>query len=282
MSPDHTSAGAILAAALGLGLLAALGGSAGARAGGTLLAAHRGGAQLWPENSLPAFRNAIALGADFLEFDVHLSKDGEVVVIHDPTLERITTGAGTVRERTLVDLKALRLKDRDGKVTDEAIPTLEELVGLAAPSPLRLLLEIKVDAKRQRYLGIEEKVLRILDSHGMSGRTIVMAFQEETIRRIRALRPDVTVGGLYWPKGLAETRSTVKGEIDGLRKLGARFIGLHQELVTPDVVKQAQQAGLLLGVWTVNDVEAMKRFIELGVGILITDRPDAAKELLGR
>jgi glycerophosphoryl diester phosphodiesterase len=272
----------ILLLALSLGLLAVVGGPALAHAGGTLLAAHRGGAKLWPENSLLAFKNAIALGADFLEFDVHLSKDGQVVVIHDPTLERTTTGVGAVSDRTLADLRTLRLKDRDGKVTEELVPTLNDVAQLAAPTPLRLLLEIKVDAKRARYPGIEEKALAILDSHGMASRTIVMAFEEGTVRRMRELRSDVTVGGLFWPKGLAETRSTVEREIDGLRKLGARFIGLHQELVTAEVVKQAQKAGLLLGVWTVNDAPAMKRFIQLGVGILITDRPDVAKELLGR
>ena len=276
------SAGAIVVTALGLGLLAALGGSTGARAVGTLLAAHRGGAQIWPENSLLAFRNAIALGADFLEFDVHLSKDGEVVVIHDPALERTTTGAGAVSDRTLAELRTLRLKGRDGKGTEEAIPTLDEVVGLAAPTPVRLLLEIKVDARGGRYPGIEEKALAILDRHGMAGRTLVMAFQEETVRRIRTLRPEVWVGGLYEKRDLAEMRSTVEREIERLRDAGARFIGLHQGLVSSDVVEQAEQAGLLLGVWTVNDAGAMKRFIELGVGILITDRPDVARELLGR
>src|SRR3990170_4855087 len=276
------SAGAIVVTALGLGLLAALGGFTGARAVGTLLAAHRGGAQIWPENSLLAFRNAIALGADFLEFDVHLSKDGEGVVIHDPTLERTTTGTGAVSDRTLAELRTLRLKGRDGKTTEELVPTLDDVAQLAAPTPVRLLLEIKVDARGGRYPGIEEKGLAILDSHGMAARTILMAFQEETVRRIRTLRPEVSVGGLCEKRDLAEMGSTVEREIDGLRKLGARFIGLHQELVTADVVRQAQQAGLLLGVWTVNDAPAMKRFIEMGVGILITDRPDAAKEMLGR
>jgi glycerophosphoryl diester phosphodiesterase len=276
------SAGAIVVAGLGLGLLAVLAGPVTAQAGGTLLAAHRGGARLRPENSLLAFRNAVALGADFLEFDVHLSKDGEVVVIHDPTLERTTTGAGAVSDRTLAELRTLRLKDRDGKVTEEGVPTLDDVVRLAAPTPLRLLLEIKADAKHQRYPRIEEKVIGVLDSHGMASRTIIMAFEPETVRRIRTLRPDVAVGGLFWPKGLAETRSTVEAEIEGLRKLGARFVGLHQELVTAEVVRQVEKAGLLLGVWTVNEASAMKRFIEMGVGILITDRPDVAKELLGR
>ncbi|MEK6665213.1 MAG: glycerophosphodiester phosphodiesterase family protein [candidate division NC10 bacterium] len=276
------SPGTILAAALGLGLLAVVARPAAAHAAGSLLAAHRGGAQLWPENSLLAFRSAIALGVDFLEFDVHLSRDGQVVVIHDPTLERTTTGTGAVSDRTLAELRTLRLKGRDGKVTEELVPTLDDVAQLAAPTPLRLLLEIKVDARGGRYPGIEEKALAILDRHGMASRTIVMAFEEETVRRIRKLRPDVTVGGLFWPKGLAEARSTVEREIDGLQKLGARFIGLHQELVTTEVVTQAAKAGLLLGVWTVNDPGAMKRFIEMGVGILITDRPDVARELLRR
>src|SRR6266508_5664464 len=75
----------------------------------SLFAAHRGGSLLWPENSLLAFRHAAALGADYLELDVHLSKDAQVVVIHDPTLDRTTTGTGPVRERALAELKALRL-----------------------------------------------------------------------------------------------------------------------------------------------------------------------------
>ncbi|MBI4588875.1 MAG: hypothetical protein HY725_08535 [Candidatus Rokubacteria bacterium] len=276
------SVGGIVVCALSLGLLAVLGAPAAAQSGGTLLAAHRGGALVWPENSLPAFRNAIALGVDFLEFDVHLSKDVEAVVIHDPVLERTTTGTGAVRERTLAELRAWRLKEKDGTVSEEPVPTLDEVAGLAAPTPLRFLLEIKVDAQGARYPGIEEKVLAILDRHGMASRVIVMAFQEETVHRVRTLRPEVMVGGLYSTRTLEKMRSTVKWEIEALRKLGARFVGLHQELVTAGVVEHAAKAGLLLGVWTVNTAEAMKRFIELGVGVLITDRPDLAKELLHR
>lgn len=257
-------------------------GDIGARAVGTLLAAHRGGAQLWPENSLLAFRNAIALGADFLELDVHLTKDGEVVVIHDPVLGRTTTGAGAVRDLTLAELRALRLRDTDGGITGEVIPALDEVMTLAAPTPLRLLLEIKVDARGARYPGIEEKVFAILDRHGMAGRAIVMAFEEETVRRVRALRPEVQAGALYSPRTLEQMRSRVKWEIESQRKLGTRFVGLHQDLVTPEVVRRAARAGLLLGVWTVNEAGAMKRFLELGVGVLITDRPDVARGLLGR
>jgi len=248
-------------------------------ASGPLLAAHRGGALLWPENSLLAFRNAIALGTDFLELDVHLSKDGEVVVIHDPALDRTTTGVGAVRDWTLAELRALRLRDRSGEVTDEAISTLEEVIGLAAPTDLRLLLEIKVDARRERYPGIEERVLSILERHRMAFRTIVVAFEEETVHRVCRLRPEVMGGALLSPRTLKRRRSTVERELETVRKLGARFVGLHQRLVTPRIVEQVRQAGLVLGVWTVNEAAAMRRFVELGVDILITDRPDLAKEL---
>jgi glycerophosphoryl diester phosphodiesterase len=269
-------------AAVAVAILAVLGSLAEAEPGRPLLAAHRGGALLWPENSLLAFRNAIALGADFLELDVHLSKDGEAVVIHDPTLERTTTGTGAARDQTLAELRTLRLKDKDGSVTDEPIPTLSEVLALAAPMSVQLLVEIKVDARRQRYPGIEEKVLASLDRHQLASRAIVMAFEEETVRRIRQLRPELRAGGLYSPRSLERARSTVKWEIDALRKLGAHFAGLHQDLVTPEVVEQARKVGLLLGVWTVNDLAALERLLALGVAILITDRPDLANGVLKR
>lgn len=246
----------------------------------TLLAAHRGGALLWPENSLLAFRNAIALGVDFLELDVHLSKDGEVLVIHDPLLDRTTTGTGAVSDRTLAELQTLRLRDRGGKVTDEAIPTLEEVVWLAAPTAVRLLLEIKADAKRERYPAIEERVLAILDRHQMTFRTIMIAFEEETVRRVRQLRQDVMVGQLCSPRTLRQKRWTVEWGLESFRRAGVRLVGLQQALVTSQVVEHAREAGLALAVWTVNEEAAMRRFAELGVDILVTDRPDLAKALL--
>jgi glycerophosphoryl diester phosphodiesterase len=250
--------------------------------GASLVAAHRGGALLWPENSLLAFRNAVALGADYLELDVHLARDGEVVVIHDPTLDRTTTGTGPVRERTLAELRGLRLKDRDGGVTQEPIPTLDEVAAVAARGQRQMLLEIKVDDRRQRYPGIEERVLAILDRHGMAGSTTLMAFEAETWRRVRQLRPAARAGALYSPRMLERMRSTVERELDELRAAGVAFVGLHQALVDRDTVALARKASVTLGVWTVNEADAIRRFAEQGVGIVITDRPDLAKEIVGR
>lgn len=271
----------LLALGWTLGVFVVVAGSAGAQdRPATLLAAHRGGSLLWPENSVLAFRNAIALGADFIEFDVHLSKDGEVVVIHDPTLSRTTSGSGPVKDRTVAELKGLRLKDRAGMVTGETVPTLDEVAAVAAQGGRRMLLEIKVDASRARYPGIEEKVLAILDRHGLAGSTIVMGFEAPTWRRVRELRPDVATCALYSARTLG--RTSLAEELETLRSAGVRFIGVEHTAVDAAAVAQARAAGIGIGAWTVNDAKSMKRQIDAGAAILITDQPDVAKALLGR
>jgi glycerophosphoryl diester phosphodiesterase len=269
--------------ALGLVAVTAVLGAATAAAQGMiapLFAAHRGGALLWPENSLLAFRNALALGADYLELDVHLTRDGEVVVIHDPTLDRTTTGTGPVRLRNLAELGALRLKDRGGAVVEERIPTLQQVVELTAAGKRQLLLEIKVDERRERYPGIEEKVFAVLDRHRFVPFTVVMAFEGETWRRVRQLRPEARVAALYSARRLPA--AAVGSELLVLGQAGVAFVGLEHTIVTAEVAQQARLAGLTLGVWTVNERGAIARFIDQGVGVVITDRPDLAKDLLGR
>jgi len=263
-----------------VGILAAMLGAEAAPTAPTLLAAHRGGSLLWPENSPLAFRNALALGADFIEFDVHLARDGEVVVIHDATLDRTTTGSGPVRDRTVAELKALRLTDRSGAVTPETVPTLDEVVEVAAQAKGRMLLEIKVDASKTRYPGIEEKVLAILDRHAMTSSTVIMSFEASTWRRVRELRSDVATCALYSARTLG--RSSLTAELDALRAAGVRFIGVEHTVVDAAAVAQAQRAGIGLGAWTVNDPADMTRVIGAGVTILITDQPDVAKTLLKR
>jgi glycerophosphoryl diester phosphodiesterase len=263
------------------GLALAWSGAASPHADGRppAVAAHRGGAALWPENSLLAFRSAAALGAEYLELDVHQTRDRELVVIHDPTLERTTTGAGAVKDVRLADLTTVRLKDARGTVTAEPVPRLDEVVALAAMRGRRLLVEIKVDAARARYPDIEERVLAALDRHRMSADAVVMAFEEETWRRVRALRPDVRAGALYSPRRMPP--GILLGEaLRHAHDAGVAFVGLDQSLVTADTVAQARGLGLVLGVWTVNDPGVMRRMIDAPVDVLITDRPDVAKQLL--
>ncbi|OGK77068.1 MAG: hypothetical protein A2050_10715 [Candidatus Rokubacteria bacterium GWA2_73_35] len=246
------------------------------------MAAHRGGAALWPENSLRAFRGALGLGVDFVETDVHLTVDGEPVLLHDPTLERTTTGTGAVRAARLADLAGVRLKGADGAPTAERLPTLAPLLDLLAPTRVELLLEIKVDAERARYAGIEEKVLGLLRARGLAGRTIVMAFEPETLARVRALDPAIRTALLIgW--GRTRTDRLEPAEVvERARRVGATHLGLHHRLVDTDVVAAARRAGIPLNAWTVNEEADLRRVAALGVEIVTTDRPDLALRLAGR
>ena len=246
----------------------------------SLLAAHRGGAALWPENSLLAFRNALALGVDFVETDVHLTSDGEVVVLHDPKLDRTTTGVGPVAERRLADLASVRLRAADGTTTDEPVPTLAQLLDLLAPSRVKLLLEIKIDAARRRYAGIEEKVLALIRARGLSGRVLVMAFEPDTLRQVRTLDAEIPTVLLI---------SKARMERDGLaavvreaQDVRATHLGIDHRAIDAATVTAARAARLTLGAWTVNAEPDMRRIVDLGVEILITDRPDLAKRIGGR
>jgi len=242
----------------------------------TLVAAHRGGAALWPENSLLAFRSALALGVDALELDLHLTADGEVVVLHDPSLDRTSTGTGAVRDLKLAELAAMRLKTREGAVTAERVPTFAQVLDLVAPTSVELLPEIKVDTNRQRYDRIEEKVLALIRARGLLPRTIIQAFQVETIRRLRELEP--TAGTMLLERDRARPAEAVRRA----RELGATDLGMNHRLIDTDVMNAARAAGIRVAAWTVNEEADIRRMVDLGVDMVMSDRPDLAKRLMGR
>jgi glycerophosphoryl diester phosphodiesterase len=251
-----------------------------AEAAGPLVAAHRGGALLWPENSLLAYRNALALGVDLLETDVHLTADGEVVIVHDATLERTTTAQGPVRDVRLADLRGVRLRDAQGAVTTEPVPTLRELLDLLRPSTARLLLELKAGPNRQPYPGIEEKVLARVREAGLHDRVAIMAFDDETLRRVRALDPRMRTV-LLVSRARAE-RVAVAREVVGLvTAAGAADLGIDHRALSAEIVAAARAARVRVAAWTVNEEADIRRVIGLGVDIVISDRPDLARRLAG-
>ncbi len=268
-------AGALLVASATLATVMAAGPA-------TLVAAHRGGAALWPENSLLAFRSALALGVDALELDLHLTADGEVVVLHDPSLDRTSTGTGAVRDLKLADLAAVRLKTREGAVTAERVPTFAQVLDLVAPTSAELLPEIKVDANRQRYDGIEEKVLALIRARGLLSRTTIQAFQVETIRRLRELEPKARTMLLVARGGVERGRARPAEAVRRARELGATDLGMNHRLIDTDVMSAARAAGIRVAAWTPNEEADIRRMVDLGVDMVMSDRPDLAKRLMGR
>ena len=246
-----------------------------------LVVAHRGGAGLAPENSLGAFRQALDLGVDSLELDVHLSRDGELVVSHDPTLERTTNGSGPIAAKTWAELTGVRLKSGfPDRFQDERLPRLDDVLALVAGRPgVRVQVEIK-RGPSGFYPGIEEKVVVAIEQRRLMDRVIVIAFEDETLQRLRALRPGLTVYGLTSPRPLERRGQTIEAYLAAMHALGVAGVGLDQRLVTPAVVAEARRRGLQIGVWTVNDPDAMRRFGGMSLDFITTDRPDLLKAVL--
>jgi glycerophosphoryl diester phosphodiesterase len=247
----------------------------------TRIAAHRGGAALWPENSLLAFQSAIALGSDLLECDVHMTRDRAVAVIHDATLERMTDGAGAVASSTAADLGRLRLRGPDKAFSGEHVPILDEVLALvsAAPVPVGLLIEVKAPAPGARYEGVEELILAALARSGLQTRATVMAFDPRVLARVRELAPRARTTLLIERAGLGWVGARPEQLVDWAAAAGATDLGLDYTLVDEPLVAAAHAANLALGVWTVNDPEAIRRMLDLGVDIITSDRPDLAKRL---
>ncbi len=256
---------------------------------GTRYVAHRGGAALWPENSLEAFRGAIALGAPLLELDVHLTADGHVAVIHDPTLERTTTGSGPVAGHTAAELRRLRLRRRDGTLTDAGVPMLDDVLALAAPSPVALLVEIKTpgpavryestaDGVRavpgERYPGLEQRVLALLDAAGLAARANLMAFNPAVVAEVRTLAPRQATTLLVDRHHVAGAGARGADAVAWAARAGVSYLGLHHSLCDADVLAAARAAGIAIGVFTVNDEGEMRRLAALGVDVIISDRAD--------
>ncbi len=254
---------------------------------GLQVIAHRGGADVAPEGTLPLFRQADSLGADILELDLRRSADGALVVFHDRRVHRVTEDTGRVDRLTLARLQALDAGYRwspDGGRTHPyrgkglRIPTLEEF--LAAFPGRRLLVELKS--------GHEDSARRLCDdlrSHGMESLTIVASFRHETLSAFREACPEVATSAsarevaIDW--GLRALR------LDGL--VEPAFDAYHVpesagpiDLVNPRFVEGARRRGLPVQVWTVNREEDMERLIETGVDGIMTDRPERLIQRLRR
>jgi glycerophosphoryl diester phosphodiesterase len=243
-----------------------------------LVVAYRGGEDPGPENSLRALRGASALDVNYVQLDVHVSRDGEIVVIHDPTLDRTTTGTGPVRDRRMPELRALRLKLSTGVVTDESVPTLSQALEIAAREGLQLLIEIKAGPDQARYPGIEDKLVSLLDRHRMARAAIVLAREPETRQRVRALRPTLRTGVRHVPRA-GESPQSVSSALDEAVRSGAVLFWLPPSLLTPAVLAQARQSGVYLAVGPVSDAPALRRAIEVGADLVISGRPDLARSL---
>ncbi|PTM59277.1 glycerophosphodiester phosphodiesterase [Desmospora activa] len=230
--------------------------------GQTKVLAHRGYSAKAPENTMAAFRLAAEAGADGLELDVHLSKDGEVVVIHDETVKRTTGKKGKVTNLTLEEIRRL---DAGSWLHDhfagEPIPTLDEVLSLTADKGLWINIELKNN--KIRYPGLEQAVLERVDRYGMAERTIISSFNHYSLRTIHELRPEMDTAILYMADLFEPWQYA--------RHVGVSSLHPYWPTVREETVYGCQQAGLPVRPFTVNRQQEMRRLLQLSVEAIITD-----------
>lgn len=232
--------------------------------------AHRGASAEMPENTLASFRRALDLGCRAIELDVHLTRDGECLVIHDDRFERTTDGAGPVRLATLAEARALDAGAWKG-MPGERVPTLRECLLLAKERGAFVNIEIKA-ATDGPYEGIEDKVATDVEATGMEERVFVTSFEPDIpqryVARHRAAGAGVIVLGA---PDEAELRAWAKF---------AQAVGLYADLLAPEWLDAARAAGLTVVAWVVNDPARARALLDMGVAAVITDDPRALRSLL--
>jgi glycerophosphoryl diester phosphodiesterase len=232
--------------------------------------AHRGASGRYPENTRLAFAKAIEAGADMIELDCQLSRDGHVVVFHDERLNRVGRSRGTVRSKTLEQLKRLDIGVWRGRnFAGERILTLEEALDSIAGNA-DLCVEIK--SYQDSALGIELKVLFSVSHYDYFERTTFSSFDYGVLARLRQLAPDATIGVIV---GSPLQRNW----LEAARGVSARSVHVQKEVVTREVLAQAWEEGLDVYVWTVNDVHEMQALSGMGVQGLISDFPESFSKL---
>jgi glycerophosphoryl diester phosphodiesterase len=228
--------------------------------------AHRGALREAPENTLPAFARALELGADGIELDVHLSRDGRLVVIHDFDLEGTTNGHGPVTSLTSVDLARLDAGSHfDRSFAAVGVPTLDEVLDLVGD---RCRVNVEVKSVADDGGPAPDVLARLVRDRPLYDQVIVSSSNLMTLVRLRQLEPAIARGIVY------EAPLTPEWQADVLRSIRPQALHPQFACVTHETVAWARAEGLAVTVWTVNDVREARRLQELGVDAIITDVPD--------
>lgn len=230
---------------------------------------HRGASAYAPENTLPAFALAIEQGADGVELDVHLTRDNELVVIHDEDVRRTTNGTGLVKDYTLAELQALCADNGMSGFAEARIPTLQQVLDLIKPSNLLVNIELKTGILW--YDGIEEKALHLVEQMGMQERVIWSSFNHYSVGKVRRLAPQAPTAYLF-----ADIPCDV-APYAAAHGVG----GLHPALYNvqmPGFLQRYLDSGLAVRIWTVNEADDLRWLLGAGADV-ITNDPKLALEV---
>lgn len=228
-----------------------------------LVIAHRGASGHAPENTMAAFRKAVALGATFLETDLQLSRDARFVAIHDATVNRTTNGQGAVHDLTLAELRQLDAGSWFGsEFSGERIPTLEEILQFSKRNDVVFYLELKPGGS----WGGEHALIGALRESGEIARAVVISFDASVVLNLRKIEPTVMTGLLY--------DGQIENPLAKAVEVGARQLVARGDLVTPALLSEARKKDLQVVCWTVNHPAHMRMLMAAGVAGIMSDYPD--------
>ena len=233
-----------------------------------LVIAHRGASGERPENSLAAFELAVEQRADMIETDLHLSRDGTIVIHHDASLARLGE-AGEIGEYTASELAALDVTL--GSANAEGMPTLADLLD-GFGERIELNLELKA-ASAGPYPGLEEVALAAVEERGLLARVLFSSFSDPVLARLRGLSRNARLGVLVSPR-------LPRRVLARARQVDAESIHPHTVLVSDDLIRRAHEAGLKVLPYTEDDPAGMERLLDLGVDGLFTNHPARLRQLL--
>jgi len=243
-----------------------------------LIIAHRGDSAHLPENTLAAFAGALEVGADLVEFDVQLTRDGQVVVIHDPAVERTTDGRGRVAQLDLAQIRAFSAgyPARFGSVhRGERVPTLGEALALMKDRA-RVMVEIKPDSVTEdAESGIEARSIEAVRKAGMEKDVALISFSRRALLRCRKLAPAIVRGHLF--------QKAEPGEVlAGAREVASELVMPEKHMLSDELRDRAREAGLKLATWVVDDPEELRRLARFDLYGVASNRPgvmlDAIRE----
>jgi len=237
--------------------------------------AHRGasGKGLAPENTLAACERAIQLGVDALEIDVHATADGHIVVLHDASLDRTTSGKGLVRQLTLEQVRKADAGSWWGEAfRGEKVPTLQEVLELARHRVL-VLVEIKAD-------GIAERTLQICADMRAEDQVVVQSFNPQTVHRIKLLDPGMPASLLIGKLPASPPRLRARRLARQLLQTGANALSIWHASLTPAFFEELRKRGISVWAWTVDEEIVMRDLVLQGIQGIITNYPDRLNQVL--
>ena len=242
-----------------------------------LVIAHRGSSAHAPENTLAAFRRAIDDGADAVELDIHLTKDGEVVVIHDAQLQRTTDGRGLVWHHTVKELQRLSAGSWFHRTfTAERIPTLDEVFTLLGGT-IGINIEIKADSSRRQDFTIVHHCCEIVKKHQAERMVIISSFSESFIKRVKIIQPSIATALLYHP-----VRHLGRSPIEFTQRSNAEYLILNGSRIRKRLIRKAHERNILIGEYTVNTQWRVRRALRYGVDVLFTNDPSWLRKALSK